>query len=362
MSNPIISIIIPMYNAKKYVEHCIEGLLAQTFSDVEIILIDDCSTDGCYELAQERFGDNPKFVLLKQEKNGGPALARNAGMKRATGEYITFVDCDDALVDDALEVMYQAAREHNAQIVHTTGCLMPVIKPMPDDLYSVPADNLMVNIQDKQAPSGVSFASDDIQTRVDDWLLHKYQGNVWGKLYKRSFLEDNDIRFADLKLSEDQIFCFECLLRADRYVQIPKQLNIYRIESDSLSRGAKTPAYMEKVLRATFSASTEIVTMMKRIPFFTEHPDYIEKINAYTQGAMERRYIRPSYTRTDNEAMKADPKLHALWEEFFGDNGPWVESQFYGLHDSQPEVPDFLGEMNTVAFWEKVKNGEIKMR
>ena len=59
--------------------------------------------------------------------------------------------------------------------------------------------------------------------------------------------------------------------------------------------------------------------------------------------------------------MKADPKLHALWEEFFGDNGPFVESTFYGLHDLQPEVPDFLGEMNTVAFWKKVKAGEIKL-
>ena len=361
MSKPVISIIIPMYNATRYVTHCIDGLLAQSFSEIEIILVDDCSTDGCYELAKERYGDNPKVVLLKQEKNGGPAPARNAGLKRVTGEYITFVDCDDALVGDGLETLYQAAVKYDAQIVHTTGCLMPVITPMPDDLFSVPKENLMVNIQDKQAPSEVSFADDDIQKRVDDWLLHKYQGNVWGKLYRRDFLTDNNISFAELKLSEDQIFCFQCLLLADRYVQIPKQLNIYRIESDSLSRGAKTPAYMEKILRATFSASREIVAVMKKIPFFNEHPDYIEKINSYTQRAMERLYIRPSYTRTDIKAMKEDPKIHALWEEFFGDNGPWVESMFYGLHDAQPEVPDFLGEMNTVAFWKRVKAGEIKL-
>lgn len=361
MNNAMISVIIPMYNAKCYITHCIDGLLAQTFKDIEIILVDDCSTDGCYETASNAYVGNEKVKVLRQEKNGGPALARNTGMKNAAGEYITFIDCDDAIVPDGLEVLYKAAKETDADVVHTTGCLMPVIEPMPDDLFSVSPDDLLENIQDKQAPSEVTFASQDVKTRVDDWLLHKYQGNVWGKLFRRSFLEDNGIKFADLKLSEDQIFCFRCLLLAGNYVQIPRCLNVYRIAADSLSRGEKTPAYMEKVLRATFMASHEIVSAMKSIPFFAEHPEYIEKINTYSQGSMERRYIRPSYTRTDNEAMKADPKLHALWEEFFGDNGPWVESTFYGLHDLQEEVPDFLGEMNTVAFWKRVKSGEIKL-
>ena len=143
MKQPAISVIIPMYNAVRYITHCIDGLLAQTFTDIEIIVVDDCSSDGSAALVKERYDGNEKVILLQQEKNGGPAPARNTGMKKACGEYITFVDCDDALVPDALEKLYTAAKDTQAEVVHTTGCLMPMAEPicseagqqLPDTLH-----------------------------------------------------------------------------------------------------------------------------------------------------------------------------------------------------------------------------------
>ncbi len=351
-----LSVIIPMYNAKDYILHCVEGLLKQTLQEMELVIIDDCSTDGCYELCRKSYKDDSRIVLLKQEANGGPARARNAGLKAAKGEYITFVDCDDAVVPEAFDRMYAVAKQYDADVVHTIGCLIPVVKEMPDDLFSVDEADLFTNIQDNEPPADTHVVSEDMQTRVDEWLAHKYQGNVWGKLFKKSFLEENAISFADLRLSEDQIFCFECLLKAKTYVQIPECFNIYRISGESLSRGKKNAAYMAKLLRALFTASGRIEECMDIIPFFKEHPQYKERIQAYTQGVMEDMYIRPSYTRTDNLEMKQDKELHGLWKEFFGSNAAWVEKMFYELHDAQPEVPDILGDMNTYEFWKEIKD------
>lgn len=216
-----LSVIIPMYNAKHYITHCIEGLLGQTLQDLELIVVDDCSTDGCYELCKEKYADDERIVLLRQDENDGPAKARNAGMKAAKGEYITFVDCDDAVLPDAFERLCATAEETDADVVHTIGCLIPVVEEMPDDLFSVDEADLFENIQDNEPPKERFVVSDDMQTRVDEWLEHRYQGNVWGKLFRRAFLEEHHITFADLKLSEDQIFCFECLLWAKTYVQVP---------------------------------------------------------------------------------------------------------------------------------------------
>ena len=350
-----LSVIIPMYNAKNYIIHCVEGLLKQTIDDLELIIVDDCSTDGCFELCQERYADDSRIVLLRQDENGGPAKARNAGMKAAKGEYISFVDCDDAVLPEAFERLYAVAKETDADVVHTVGCLIPVVEQMPDDLFSVDKADLFTNIQDNEPPKEQHIVSDDMQTRVDEWLEHKYQGNVWGKLFKRSFLEENQITFADLKLSEDQIFCFACLLLAKTYVQVPWCFNIYRIAGESLSRGKKNAAYMTKLLRALLEASGHIKAWMDAVPFFAEHPEYVERIQSYTQGVMEDMYIRPSYTRTGREEMRSDAALHSLWSEFFGDNAPWIEKMFYDLHDAQPEVPDLLGDMNTYEFWKQVK-------
>ena len=350
-----VSVIIPMYNAARYITHCVDGLLAQTYRDLEIIVVDDCSTDDSYRLCKETYGAEDRVTVLQQDENGGPAKARNTGMKAAKGDYIAFVDCDDAILPDAFEKLCAVAEETDADVVHTIGCLIPVVEQMPDDLFSVDEADLFVNIQDNEPPKERHIVAEDTQTRVDEWLAHKYQGNVWGKLFRRAFLEENHITFADLKLSEDQIFCFACLLLSKTYVQVPYCLNIYRIAGESLSRGRKNAAYMTKLLRALFEASGHIQAWMDQVPFFVAHSEYVERIQSYTQGVMEDMYIRPSYTRTDREELRTDAALHSLWGEFFGDNAPWVEKMFYDLHDSQPEVPDLLGDMNTYEFWKRVK-------
>ena len=118
--SPKISVIVPMYNTEKYITQCLESVLAQTFKDFELIVIDDCSTDNSVKIV-ERFADkfNGRLQLIKQKKNNGsPGPLRNKGIKLAKGEYITFLDSDDLFTDTALEELFKIAEETQAEVLH----------------------------------------------------------------------------------------------------------------------------------------------------------------------------------------------------------------------------------------------------
>lgn len=108
---PFVSVIIPIYNAEKYIEECIKSILAQTTSNFEIILVDDGSTDDSLNICNKYKNEN---VIVIHQKNSGVSAARNAGIKAAKGEFITFVDGDDWLEKDALKNMYDFAKKNNA--------------------------------------------------------------------------------------------------------------------------------------------------------------------------------------------------------------------------------------------------------
>ena len=107
---PYFSIIVPMYNAEKYIRICVNSILMQTFQDFELIIVDDCSTDNSYKICNELYGNNEKVRLFRHEKNQGPGVARNLGIENSRGEYIFFIDSDDAIIPNALEKLHKATQ------------------------------------------------------------------------------------------------------------------------------------------------------------------------------------------------------------------------------------------------------------
>lgn len=106
---PYFSIIIPMYNAEKYIKICVDSILNQTFQDFEVIIVDDVSTDNSYKICRELYGSNKKIRLFRHDKNFGiPSFGRNYGLEKAVGKYIWFIDNDDAIFPDALDKIYKA--------------------------------------------------------------------------------------------------------------------------------------------------------------------------------------------------------------------------------------------------------------
>ena len=105
--NPKISVIIPVYNVEKYLAECIESILNQTFNDIEILIIDDCSTDNSYKIMEEYAKKDSRIVLYHNENNVGVSKTRNIGLDNAKGEYIAFVDSDDYVAPDFLRILYE---------------------------------------------------------------------------------------------------------------------------------------------------------------------------------------------------------------------------------------------------------------
>lgn len=121
MHQPKVSIIVPVYNAEAFIADCINSVLAQTEQDWELILVDDCSKDNTLEIIQSIInGDvngNGNFFLLRQERNQGPSAARNRGIREAKGEYVLFLDADDTITPDCIELLYGLAKQHDADYV-----------------------------------------------------------------------------------------------------------------------------------------------------------------------------------------------------------------------------------------------------
>lgn len=347
MNEVKVSIIIPMYNAERFIVYTINSLLAQTLKDIEILVMDDCSTDQCASMVKETFGDNEHVVYYKMEQNGGPAKARNKGIELAKGEYVTFLDSDDGIVIDALEKLYNAAKEFDADVVQSAGALVPVMCPAPDDIMQAP-DNLLVKIEKDKTTTEPKLINLNEVERIKGVMDTSLGGNVWGKIYRKSFLIENDIKMPDLKMSEDVIFCFECVMLAKNYVVTPYYSVIYRMIGDSLSKGTKSPVFMKKLLDSTFGGDMIIREFAKRNEFFIEHPEWADNLIAWMDQTMEDLYIRPCYQEVGREALEKSEIISPIFKRFFGDLSVYVEYQFYQNHDQLPDVMDYFD--NSLAY------------
>ena len=112
-----LSVIIPVYNTKNYIKECLDSVLNQTLEEIEIIVVDDGSTDGSADIIKEYAQNHPQKIKAFFKENGGQATARNLALQKSNGEYLGFVDSDDWIDSDMYEKMYKTAKEENADIV-----------------------------------------------------------------------------------------------------------------------------------------------------------------------------------------------------------------------------------------------------
>lgn len=194
----MISIIVPIYNAEHFLTECIESILNQSYTDIELILVNDGSTDNSFAICRS-FSDTR--IVLINKKNGGVSSARNAGINIAKGEYITFVDSDDTLPPKAIETLFQSVIAQNADIVI--------------GLFQYQYENKFV-ARLSRVPAGIYNYESLLADFIDDGTLSGFLiGSACGALYKSSIIQQNTIRFVEgLKNNEDGVFNFEFALNA----------------------------------------------------------------------------------------------------------------------------------------------------
>lgn len=213
-NTPLISMVIPVYNVAPYLNECLESILSQASSRIEIILVDDGSSDGSGELC-DTFTSDATSIRVIHKRNGGLASARNAGLNLSRGKYISFVDSDDRVAPGAISRLTEWAGKFNSDICFL-GCekFYPngVRKPFGCEIHSADLEGLNA---DKAL---------DVISRLD-----KFPDAAVIKLYKRSFLESHSIRFPDDgRLSEDLGFAIDCFLAARSFSAIDGPFYEYR--------------------------------------------------------------------------------------------------------------------------------------
>ncbi|WP_425307916.1 glycosyltransferase family 2 protein [Ammonicoccus fulvus] len=212
--SPKVSVIVPCFNAANYLRRCISSLVSQTHSNLEIILIDDGSTDETPAICQE-FADSDRRVLVIRQKNGGVSVARNTGIDHATGDFLTFVDADDWLAESAIARMLQLFSTTSSNIVACAA-------------ERVESDN---GIRLEQSDGGYLIL--DQEASIWQLIRPEFGSMVapWGKLIPADFL--GGLRFPEGRSYEDEFFTYQLLLKSSRMALIPEPLYFYRQHTQS---------------------------------------------------------------------------------------------------------------------------------
>ncbi len=220
-----VSVIVPVYNAEKYLKKCLQSLVEQTLSDIEIICINDGSTDNSLSII-EQFAKSDSRIKIITTQNRGQSLARNKGLEIAKGEYTGFLDSDDYADTTMFEKLYTAAKQNDSDVVM---CGVYILNEKTGAITSNDP-YFGLKIFEEQKDMGVFFNGVFSYEQCRDFLF-RICVVPWNKLIKTDFLKKNSIKFAEGLSFEDNIFSLELLLNAGRISLVNEPLPYYRFGS-----------------------------------------------------------------------------------------------------------------------------------
>ena len=348
-----VSVVVPMYNAKDLVKLTVDSILNQTLADIEVLIVDDCSTDDSLEFCRTLYGKDSRVRILQQPHNMGPGAARNTGIRSAKGKYIAFVDSDDEILPDMFSRMCETAEKFSTDVIHST----QFVYALPDEEGNIPLQLVDDGVQYFRITIGgdsyteVTRLSDDLAERFDGWENRRINWSVCGKMFRRAFLADNNIFFPEMKYAEDMIFCFACLFKAKNYVVLPGGSYVLRITGSSLSRGKKSSARIVTALNSQIRAVRSMSKILQEIPFFVQNPEKAVSALEKVIDDIERGYIRPAYQELGEETLRSDNLIHEFMCEEFGEKAPYVEFLFYELHRIYEPVIDYIAQSGDIEGW-----------
>jgi len=280
---PSISVIIPMYNTEKYIGECLDSLLAQTFKDFEVIVVDDCSTDNSAVIVEsylEKFDGRLKVLHMKKNSGGAP-VPRNNGTKFSSGEYLYFMDSDDAIVSTALEELHNIVKKYDANVVHCEKYYLS-----PDESASTDKKFL------KESTIGTQFTlvnepmfdTNSLKERIQKFLQGKILWTPWSHLIKREVILENDIEFPKLNIADDLMFTIYLYCVTEKFMFVPNTVYVWRTLKDSNSRSDWTNTQIERVIHRRVN---DIFFGIQLLDKFTEGFELFQKEPTYKYALID---------------------------------------------------------------------------
>jgi len=221
MHTPLVSIIVPIYKVEPYLRRCLDSIINQTYTNLEIILVDDGSPDGCPQICDEYAAKDKRIVVIHKE-NGGLSDARNAGLDICKGEYISFVDSDDWVDVEYIEELIKPNSKNQYDIV------------IADYQQSnEPIDSHHILLQ--------ASSINDKQNIISAFCHLQYPPCAWAKLYRAKFIKENKLKFYKGILYEDQLWSCHLAILAKRIFILSNKIYYYTIRDNSIMQSHNIP-------------------------------------------------------------------------------------------------------------------------
>lgn len=267
MNNDLISIVIPVYNVEKYLDECIQSLQKQTYTNIEIILVDDGSTDNSGMIC-DKYAKTDFRIKVIHKQNGGMSDARNVGIDNATGKYIQFIDSDDYFKEDLIESLYKDICENNADIALCSH-------------YIVTGNNITTDATYEKR----MYTREEV---IQEFLLDtKIRAYVWNKLFKKSLFDE--IKFPVGRVFEDQLIIPKLFAKADKIILNDIPLYYYRQREGSVLHN-QTKELRIAYIEAAFEMHDYVKTKVKNIEKFCNYNIAHIAINTYNDIGLFKMY------------------------------------------------------------------------
>lgn len=332
--NPLLSVIIPVYNTEKYLNLCMESIFNQTFRDYEILLIDDGSTDNSYTLCRE-LKARDKRVEVYKKKNGGISTARNLGLKHAKGKYVFFFDSDDFIEPNGFEKMIEGIKQNDADIL-VTGRILIFEENNIKTCRNL--GKTVFTYKEKELGEAVYYLSEKGEFDV-----------VWNKLYKTEVLLRNDLFFNETATTSEDLFFNAELFQNIDSIQLLDGAFYHYIHHKNASTVGRFHLNMFEIMTARYRAQKELFAKYRLNK--SEHKQwlansYISSMNVTMINLFrpkfshhlirEMNYIKANFLRNETMKEMADQavpfnKTDALFLKLYKTNNVWIMFIFYKL-------------------------------
>lgn len=326
---PKISVLIPMYNRKQYAADCINSVLNQTFKDFELIIRDDCSTDGVFDFVRENFSDR-RIRFLQNEKNFGEFVTRNELTKDAKGKYLAILHNDDLYLPDALENLYAVAEKFNADVVHASSFLI-------SDKSGIISDNSPVHkfSYEPKPAQKIEVLPNDLNYRFNQWFTGETFRDDQYNLFRRKFVLDNEI-FSKTIGWDSLIVSLGWVMKAKVLVRTPQIFYIRRENPHSKTflnnHGKLSSSKYSEEISTRIELFRRLDKLISEYEFFRNNDVLKYKIKARVFGLYESLDF-------NNPRMYGDEKFAPLYNviedtfrKYFGDDAIYLAMMYHWSH------------------------------
>lgn len=286
---PLVSVIIPVYNCEEYIQECLDSIYAQSYANYEIILVNDGSTDGSLKILTENAKNHTNITLIDQ-KNKGQGFARNHALQRAGGDYVIFVDADDYIEPQTLELAVARAEKDAADVVHFDWKMLRMYRDGSTNLH-------YFNVEPFAGRSDFKGAECDAFMDMNNYFSVN-------NLYRRDFLSDHAIRYDEGHIYEDVLFVVQVANKATHIAFIHEPLYVVRKNLASTTHtDTESDKHYKDFLRAVKKSFEQL---SPRTPFTTYYLAgyFLEKFIIYYQQRVPVR-LRVPYTRDFINSMSS---------------------------------------------------------